>query len=60
MGSIIEENDEILLPGPYYPPYSSYAKFYGANIREFKILTDGTPDLDDIRKKITNKPEQFV
>jgi aspartate/methionine/tyrosine aminotransferase len=55
MGSIIEENDEILLPGPYYPPYSSYAKFYGANIREFKILDDGKPDVDDIRKKITNK-----
>lgn len=55
MGSIIEENDEILLPGPYYPPYSSYAKFYGANISEFKILEDGKPDVDDIRKKITNK-----
>ncbi|MBA3749718.1 MAG: aminotransferase class I/II-fold pyridoxal phosphate-dependent enzyme [Nitrosopumilus sp.] len=55
MGSIIEENDEILLPGPYYPPYSSYAKFYGGNINEFKILNDGTPDLDDIRKKITNR-----
>ncbi len=55
MGSIIEENDEILLPGPYYPPYSSYAKFYGANISEFKILDDGKPDVDDIRKKITNK-----
>ena len=54
MGSIVEENDEILLPGPYYPPYSSYAKFYGANIREFKIFDDGTPDIDDIRKKITN------
>ena len=55
MGSIIEEKDEILLPGPYYPPYSSYAKFYGANIKEFKILDDGRPDIDDIRKKITNK-----
>lgn len=55
MGSIIEEKDEILLPGPYYPPYSSYAKFYGASINEFKILTDGTPDIDDIRKKITSK-----
>ena len=53
MGSIIEEKDEILLPGPYYPPYSSYAKFYGANINEFKILDDGTPDIDDIRKNIT-------
>ncbi len=55
MGSIVEEKDEILLPGPYYPPYSSYAKFYGGNIVEFKILNDGTPDIDDIRKKITGR-----
>jgi alanine-synthesizing transaminase len=55
MGSIIEENDEILLPGPYYPPYSSYAKFYGANVNEFKIFNDGTPDIDDIQKKITSR-----
>jgi alanine-synthesizing transaminase len=55
MGSIIEEDDEILLPGPYYPPYSSYGKFYGGKINEFKIFEDGTPDVDDIRKKITNK-----
>jgi alanine-synthesizing transaminase len=55
MGSIIEDNDEILLPGPYYPPYASYAKFYGGNINEFKILDDGTPDLDDLRSKINGK-----
>jgi alanine-synthesizing transaminase len=55
MGSIIEEKDEVLLPGPYYPPYSSYAKFYGGNMIEFKILDDGTPDIDDIRKKITSR-----
>lgn len=55
MGSIIEEKDEILLPGPYYPPYSSYAKFYGASIKEFKILDNGHPDIDDVRRKINEK-----
>ncbi|HEX5518942.1 MAG TPA: aminotransferase class I/II-fold pyridoxal phosphate-dependent enzyme, partial [Candidatus Nitrosocosmicus sp.] len=55
MGSIIEEKDEILLPGPYYPPYSSYAKFYGASVKEFEIFDEGTPDIDDIRKKINEK-----
>jgi aspartate/methionine/tyrosine aminotransferase len=55
MGSIIEEKDEILLPGPYYPPYSSYAKFYGASVKEFQILDDGAPDVDDIQKKINEK-----
>ena len=55
MGSIIEEKDELLLPGPYYPPYSSYAKFYGASVKEFEIFDEGTPDIDDIRKKINEK-----
>jgi alanine-synthesizing transaminase len=55
MGSIVEDGDQVLLPGPYYPPYSSYAKFYGGNITEFAIYDDGTPNLDDIRKKITHK-----
>lgn len=54
MGSIVEDGDQVLLPGPYYPPYSSYAKFYGGSIAEFAIYADGTPDLDDIRKKITH------
>lgn len=55
MGSIVEDGDQVLLPGPYYPPYSSYAKFYGGSISEFAIYDDGTPNLDDIRKKITSK-----
>jgi aspartate/methionine/tyrosine aminotransferase len=55
MGSIVEDGDQVLLPGPYYPPYSSYAKFYGGSIAEFGIHADGTPNLDDIRKKITPK-----
>lgn len=55
MGSIIENGDEVLLPGPYYPPYSSYAKYYGGKIIEFGLLGDGTPDIDDIRKKISPK-----
>ncbi len=55
MGSIVEDGDQVLLPGPYYPPYSSYAKYYGGSIAEFAIHADGTPNLDDIRKKITPK-----
>ena len=53
--SIVEPNSEILMPGPYYPPYASYVKFYGGKPIEFKITEDGTPDLDDIKSKITPK-----
>ena len=51
--SIVEPNTEILMPGPYYPPYSSYVKFYGGKPIEFKLTEDGAPDLDDIKSKIT-------
>ncbi|MGB5090620.1 MAG: aminotransferase class I/II-fold pyridoxal phosphate-dependent enzyme [Nitrososphaeraceae archaeon] len=52
--SIVEPNSEILMPGPYYPPYASYVKFYGGKPIEFRLTEDGTPDLDDIRSKITS------
>ena len=26
ISSIVEEGDEVLLPGPYYPPYASYVR----------------------------------
>ena len=53
--SIVEPNTEVLMPGPYYPPYASYVKFYGGKPIEFKLTDDGTPDLDDIKAKIRPK-----
>lgn len=53
--SIVEPNSEILMPGPYYPPYASYVKFYGGKPIEFKLTEEGAPDLDDIKSKITPK-----
>ena len=53
--SIVEPNSEILMPGPYYPPYASYVKFYGGKPIEFRITEEGAPDLDDIKSKITPK-----
>ena len=56
MSSIIEEGNEVLLPGPYYPPYASYVRLHGGVPVEFSVdLDHSTPDLDDIRSKITSK-----
>jgi aspartate/methionine/tyrosine aminotransferase len=55
MASVVNPNDQVLMPGPYYPPYASYAKFYGGKPVEFKINQDGTPDLDDLKSKITDR-----
>ncbi len=55
LASIVDPNSEVLMPGPYYPPYSSYVKFYGGKPVEFRLHEDGRPDLEDLRKKITSR-----
>lgn len=53
LASIVDPNTEVLMPGPYYPPYASYTKFYGGKPVEFRLHPDGRPDLEDLRSKIT-------
>ena len=56
ISSIVEEGDEVLLPGPYYPPYASYVRLHGGIPVEFAVdMINSTPDIDDIRSKITSK-----
>jgi len=56
MSSIVEEGDEVLLPGPYYPPYASYIRLRGGIPIEFSVdLENSTPDIVDIKSKITSK-----
>ena len=56
VSSIVEDGDEVLLPGPYYPPYASYVRLHGGKPIEFAVnLHDAQPDIDDIRSKITVK-----
>jgi aspartate/methionine/tyrosine aminotransferase len=56
MSSIVEEGDEVLLPGPYYPPYASYVRLHGGIPVEFAVdLKNSTPDINDIKSKITKK-----
>ena len=55
LASVVSPNDEILMPGPHYPPYKSYVKFYGGKPVEFKIHSDGKPDIDDLKSKISSK-----
>lgn len=56
MASIVEAGDEVLIPGPYYPPYASYVRLFGGTPIEFSVdLSNSTPDLDDIKSKITAK-----
>jgi alanine-synthesizing transaminase len=62
MAAIIDRGDEILVPGPTYPPYTSYIKFFeGRSVAYRTIEEEGwQPDLADIRSKITGKTKGIV
>jgi aspartate/methionine/tyrosine aminotransferase len=55
LASVVDPNTEVLMPGPYYPPYASYVKFYGGKPVEFKLHEDGKPDLEDLRSKTSSR-----
>jgi len=57
MAAFIDAGDEILLPGPTYPPYISYAKFFGGKPIAYETVEEDhwQPNVDDLRDKISNK-----
>ncbi|MCS6767257.1 MAG: aminotransferase class I/II-fold pyridoxal phosphate-dependent enzyme [Candidatus Nitrosocaldus sp.] len=57
ISSIAEPGDEVLVPGPCYPPYLSYARVRGVKPVEYATLEhEGWRiDMDDLRGKITGK-----
>ena len=62
MGALLEPGDEVLVPGPTYPPYISYAKFYGAKPVPYRTVEEEgwKPDVDDMRSKITDRTKLIV
>jgi tyrosine/nicotianamine family aminotransferase len=62
LGAIVEKGDEILFPGPTYPPYISYTKFFdGEPVSYETIEKEGwQPNIDDLRSKITSKTRAIV
>jgi len=62
LGALIETGEQILVPGPAYPPYISYTEFFGGEAIQYRTSEqDGwQPDLDDLRSKITEKTRAMV
>lgn len=56
-GALVKSGSELLVPGPSYPPYISYVKFFGGNPVAYRTIEedDWNPDTEDLRKKITDK-----
>jgi len=62
LGAIVEKGDEILFPGPTYPPYISYTRFFeGTPVSYETIEEEGwRPNIDDLRSKITQRTRAIV
>lgn len=62
LAALVEEGDEILCPGPTYPPYISYTKFFdGTPVTYETIEEEGwQPNIDDLRSKISPKTRAVV
>ena len=62
MAALVDAGDEILLPGPTYPPYISYARFFNGKPVTYQTVEENgwQPNLDDLRKKITKKTRGIV
>lgn len=62
MAALVESGDEVLVPGPTYPPYISYVKFFGGKPVAYETLEENgwQPNVDDLRAKITAKTRAIV
>jgi len=62
MAALINAGDEILLPGPTYPPYISYTEFFGGKPVTYETVEENgwQPNADDLRSKISKKTRGIV
>ena len=57
IGAIVDPGDEVLMPGPCYPPYLTYTKFFDGKAVTYRGIEDNgwAPDLSDLEGKITER-----
>jgi aspartate/methionine/tyrosine aminotransferase len=62
MAAIVDKGDEVLVPGPTYPPYTSYVRFFEGKPIAYKTVEEEgwNPAVEDIRRKISKKTKALV
>lgn len=62
LAGLLENNNEILIPGPTYPVYINYAKFFDGVPVEYELdeSNEWDPNVDDLRKKINDKTKAIL
>lgn len=62
MAAIVDNGDEVLVPGPTYPPYTSFVEFFGGKPVSYRTVEENgwQPDISDIRSKISSATQAIV
>jgi aspartate/methionine/tyrosine aminotransferase len=62
MAALVSPSSEVLVPGPTYPPYLAFVRFFGGTAQTYRCIEEEgwRPDLDDIRAKITENTAAMV
>ncbi len=62
LAALVEKGDEVLVPGPTYPPYISYTKFFGGIPVPYETIEEEgwQPNIDDLRSKISERTRALV
>ncbi len=62
LAAVIHPGDEVLIPGPAYPPYISMTEFFDGKPIMYRTIEDmgWNPDLEDIQKKISDKTKVLI
>jgi aspartate/methionine/tyrosine aminotransferase len=61
-GTFLEPGDEMLVPGPGYPSYTQYIRFFGGVPVPYRQAEEDNwqPDIDMIRKRITDRTKAII
>jgi len=62
MAAVVEPGDKVLVPGPAYPPYMSYVKFFGGKAVSYETVEEDNwqPNIEDLERKISAKTRAIV
>lgn len=62
VAATVENGVEVLVPGPAYPPYISYVRFFGGKPVAYETVEENgwQPNVDDLRAKVTAKTHAIV
>jgi aspartate/methionine/tyrosine aminotransferase len=62
LAGLLENQNELLIPGPSYPVYINYSKFFDGVPVEYELEENNNwePNIDDLRRKITDKTKAIL